>query len=139
MNDTADQNTPYYRLDPEDPRYYRFGRTLESVLLNVHRPLGGTPLRLLVGGGVTTLARRSLQPIGDLSYDPSCFRLVRTSGQLIVSRSGGNPDTIIDFEDQLYFENIPDNTGLWQKLQGPLYPTTGATGARARSGAAMAS
>ena len=25
---------------------------------------------------------------------------------------------------------IPDNTGLWRKLQGPLYPATGTTGKR---------
>lgn len=26
------------------------------------------------------------------------------------------------------YVNIPDNTGLWQKLQGPLFPTAGTTG-----------
>ncbi len=55
-----------------------------------------------------------LQPIGDPSYDPSCYRLVKTEGQLVISRSGGNPDTIIDFVDQLYFTDLPDdnNGGL---------------------------
>lgn len=55
--------TPYYGLgneavfDPDrvtdtDPFYYRFGRTLRSALGNLQRPLGDTPLRLLVGGGI---------------------------------------------------------------------------------------
>ena len=54
--------TPYYgvgnasrneeeRVTDDDPRYYRFGRTLHSGLVNLQRPLGSTPLRLLVGGG----------------------------------------------------------------------------------------
>ena len=50
-----------------------------------------------------------MQPIGDASYDPSCFRLIRTSGALTVSRSGGMPDLIIPFNDQLYFPNLPEN------------------------------
>jgi len=54
-----------------------------------------------------------LQPIGDASYDPTCFRLVKTEGQLIISRSGGQPDLIIDFVDQLYFTDLPDdNNGV---------------------------
>ena len=53
-----------------------------------------------------------LQPVGDPSYDPSCFRLVRTTGVLTVSRSGGQPPLIITFTDQLYFTNLPpDNNG----------------------------
>lgn len=53
------------------------------------------------------------QPIGDPSYDPSCFRLIRTSGVLTISRSGGNPDMVITFVDQLYFQDLPhDNTGV---------------------------
>ncbi len=54
-----------------------------------------------------------VQPIGDPAYDPSCFRLVRTSGVLTVSRGAGNPDTIIPFVDQLYFTHMPpDNNGV---------------------------
>ncbi|WP_420631305.1 SdrD B-like domain-containing protein [Candidatus Leptofilum sp.] len=54
-----------------------------------------------------------LQPVGDPSYDPSCFRLIRTSGFITVSRSGGNPDLVIPFSDQLYFTDLPqDNTGV---------------------------
>ncbi|HSM55457.1 MAG TPA: SdrD B-like domain-containing protein [Candidatus Sulfomarinibacteraceae bacterium] len=50
--------------------------------------------------------------MGDPGYDPSCFRLIRTTGVLTVSRSGGQSDLIIPFEDQLYFTNLPeDNTG----------------------------
>jgi uncharacterized repeat protein (TIGR01451 family) len=50
-----------------------------------------------------------LQPIGDPSYDPSCFRLIRTTGVLTVSRSGGQSDLIIPFENQLYFTDLPEN------------------------------
>ena len=54
-----------------------------------------------------------VQPIGDPSYDPSCFRLIRVSGVITVSRGGGNPDTIIPFTDQMYFTNLPsDNNGV---------------------------
>ncbi|MBN1977867.1 MAG: hypothetical protein JW918_10730 [Anaerolineae bacterium] len=64
------------------------------------------------------------QPIGDTSYDPSCFRLIHTSGVLTVTRGGGNPDLIIPFDDRdpslsepyggpLYFTNLPsDNTSV---------------------------
>lgn len=53
-----------------------------------------------------------LQPIGDPSYDPSCFRLISTMGVLTVTRSSGKPDLIMPFEDTLYFTNLPpDNTG----------------------------
>ena len=52
------------------------------------------------------------QPVGDPSnYDPGCFRLVHTYGLIIVKlKSGG--EYLIPFEDQLYFENLPDNTGV---------------------------
>ncbi len=65
-----------------------------------------------------------VQPIGDPDYDPSCFRLIRTSGVLTVSRSAGQPNLIIPFDDQnpvlsapyggpLYFTNLPsDNNGV---------------------------
>ena len=53
-----------------------------------------------------------LQPIGDPDlFDTSCFRLVHTYGILIVKLKGGG-ELLIPFEDQLYFENIPDNTGV---------------------------
>ncbi|GEM_PF-838937 len=52
-----------------------------------------------------------LQPVGIPSaYDPGCFRLVRTYGLVIVKLVGGG-EYLIPFEDQLYFEGIPDNTG----------------------------
>src|SRR3990172_6591728 len=38
-----------------------------------------------------------LQPVGGPSYDPGCFRLVRTTGVLTVSRRGGQPPLIITF------------------------------------------
>ncbi len=53
-----------------------------------------------------------LQPIGDPSlYDPGCFRLVRTYGLLIVKLIGGG-EQLIPFVDQLYFTQVPDNTGV---------------------------
>jgi LPXTG-site transpeptidase (sortase) family protein len=52
-----------------------------------------------------------LQPVGvPDNYDPGCFRLVRTYGLVIVKLVTGG-ELLIPFEDQLYFENIPDNTG----------------------------
>ncbi|XCN73970.1 MAG: SdrD B-like domain-containing protein [Candidatus Electrothrix aestuarii] len=53
-----------------------------------------------------------LQPVGipDV-YDPGCFRLVGTYGLLIVKGTDGG-ETLIPFKDQMYFENIPDNTGV---------------------------
>src|SRR5512143_1033507 len=54
-----------------------------------------------------------VQPIGDPSFDPSCFRLIRVSGVLTVSRSAGNPDLIIPFVDKLYFTYMPpDHNGV---------------------------
>lgn len=53
-----------------------------------------------------------LQPIGDPNaYDPGCFRLVRTFGILVVKLVGGG-EKLIPFVDNLYFQNIPDNTGV---------------------------
>ncbi|HMB24328.1 MAG TPA: SdrD B-like domain-containing protein, partial [Anaerolineales bacterium] len=50
-----------------------------------------------------------VQPIGDASgYDPGCFRLVHNYGLVIVKLNDGT-EQLIPFEDQLYFENIPDN------------------------------
>ncbi|MBN2550005.1 MAG: hypothetical protein JXB15_12655, partial [Anaerolineales bacterium] len=56
-----------------------------------------------------------MQPFGDTTYDPSCFRLIRTTGVLTVTRSGGNPPIIYNFTDKLYFtypDIPPDNTGV---------------------------
>ncbi len=54
-----------------------------------------------------------VQPFGDPSYDPSCFRLIGASGVLTVTRSAGNPDLIIPFQDTLYFTDLPtDNTDV---------------------------
>ena len=54
-----------------------------------------------------------LQPLSQPDYDPTCFRLIGTSGVLTVTRSGGNPDMIIPFEENLYFTDLPsDNTGV---------------------------
>ncbi len=49
-----------------------------------------------------------LQPIGDPNFDPTCFRLIRTSGTFTVSISA-QPDLIIPFVDRLYFTDLPPN------------------------------
>ncbi len=52
-----------------------------------------------------------MQPVGDPGlFDANCFRLVRTYGVVIVKLKGGGEE-IIAFEDQLYFQNLPPNTG----------------------------
>ena len=53
-----------------------------------------------------------MQPVGNAAiYNPDCFRLIHTYGLVIVKlKSGG--EYLIPFEDQLYFENIPENTGV---------------------------
>jgi hypothetical protein len=48
-----------------------------------------------------------VQPFGDPSYDPNCFRLVETTGVLTVSTTTG--DVIIPFKDSLYFTDLPQN------------------------------
>ena len=68
-----------------------------------------------------------VQPIGDPDFDPNCFRLIRTWGTLTISRSGGNPDMIINFEDQLYFSDLPkDNTGADGEVHYQFLALTGA-------------
>ncbi len=50
-----------------------------------------------------------LQPVGDAAlFDSSCFRLVHTYALVIVKLNDGT-DVIYNVEDQLYFENIPEN------------------------------
>ena len=50
-----------------------------------------------------------VQPIGDATtYDPGCFRLVRTYGLVVVKLNDGT-EKLIPFVDQMYFENIPEN------------------------------
>jgi len=52
-----------------------------------------------------------MQPVGDPSlFDPSAFRLVRTYAFVIVKLKTGG-ETILSGQDQLYFENIPENNG----------------------------
>lgn len=52
-----------------------------------------------------------MQPIGDPTlFDPSAFRLVRTYAYVIVKLKTGG-ETILSGQDQLYFENIPENNG----------------------------
>ncbi|MFM1770300.1 MAG: hypothetical protein RJA22_2829, partial [Verrucomicrobiota bacterium] len=53
-----------------------------------------------------------MQPSGDpATWDPLCARLVKCYGILIIKRQNGQ-ETLIPFEDRLYFENLPeDNTG----------------------------
>ncbi len=50
-----------------------------------------------------------LQPVGDPSfYNADCFRLVGVFGLVIVKLNDGT-EFLIPFEDQLYFENLPEN------------------------------
>ena len=48
-----------------------------------------------------------LQPFGDPSYDPNCFRLIETTGVVTVTTTSG--DVIIPFKDNLYFTDLPQN------------------------------
>jgi len=52
-----------------------------------------------------------LQPVGDAgSFDADCFRMVNVYGLLIVKlKSGG--ELLIPFQNELYFEHLPENTG----------------------------
>ena len=53
-----------------------------------------------------------MQPVGDPSlFDAGAFRLIHTYAYLVVKlKSGG--EQVLSGEDQLYFENIPDNNGV---------------------------
>lgn len=53
-----------------------------------------------------------LQPVGDPDlYDPTCWRLAKCYGIVIVKLNDGT-ELLIPFEDELYFENLPpNNTG----------------------------
>ncbi|MEZ4643812.1 MAG: SdrD B-like domain-containing protein [Chloroflexota bacterium] len=76
-----------------------------------------------------------LQPFGDPSYDPSCFRLIRTSTVLTVSRGAGQPDLILHVNDlnsdpvyggPLYFTNLPpDNNGVRGEVRYTFLALTG--------------
>jgi len=48
-----------------------------------------------------------LQPFGDPTYDPSCFRLIGTTGVLTVTTTTG--DIVIPINDNLYFTDLPPN------------------------------
>jgi uncharacterized repeat protein (TIGR01451 family) len=52
-----------------------------------------------------------LQPVGDPSqFNAACFRMVNVYGILIVKlKSGG--ELLIPFQNELYFEHLPENTG----------------------------
>jgi hypothetical protein len=53
-----------------------------------------------------------VQPVGDpASFDAACFRLVNVYGILVVKLKTGG-DQLIPFANQLYFQGIPDNTGV---------------------------
>ena len=45
------------------------------------------------------------------SFDADCFRLVNVYGIVIVKLKTGG-ELLIPFQNQLYFENLPDNTGV---------------------------
>ncbi len=55
-----------------------------------------------------------MQPVGDASiFDPSCFRLVKTYAMVVLKGviPGGGITNVYIVEDQLYFENMPENSG----------------------------
>ncbi|HEX6100031.1 MAG TPA: SdrD B-like domain-containing protein [Thermoanaerobaculia bacterium] len=53
-----------------------------------------------------------LQPVGDPgAFDADCFRLVNLYGILVVKLKTGG-ELLIPFQNQLYFQNLPDNTGV---------------------------
>lgn len=52
-----------------------------------------------------------MQPVGDpAGYDASCFRLVKTRAMVVVKLKPSGEKVYI-VEDQLYFENVPENSG----------------------------
>jgi hypothetical protein len=52
-----------------------------------------------------------LQPVGDAgAFDADCFRMINVYGLVIVKLKTGG-EQLIPFQNQLYFEHIPDNTG----------------------------
>lgn len=52
-----------------------------------------------------------MQPVGDPSvFDPASFRLVRTYAMVVVKLKGGG-EQVYNVEDQLYFQNLPENNG----------------------------
>jgi hypothetical protein len=52
-----------------------------------------------------------LQPVGDpASFDAGCFRMVNVYGILVVKLKTGG-ELLIPFQNELYFEHLPDNTG----------------------------
>jgi len=53
-----------------------------------------------------------MQPVGDPRiFDASAFRLVKTYAMVIVKLTSGS-ELVLTGEDQLYFENIPENNGV---------------------------
>jgi len=53
-----------------------------------------------------------LQPVGDPgTFDADCFRMVNVYGIVIVKLKTGG-ELLIPFQNQLYHEHIPDNTGV---------------------------
>lgn len=53
-----------------------------------------------------------LQPVGDPStFDAGCFRMVNAYGIIVVKlKSGG--ELLLPFQNELYFEHLPENTGV---------------------------
>jgi hypothetical protein len=53
-----------------------------------------------------------LQPVGDPgAFDADCFRMVNVYGIVIVKLKTGG-ELLIPFQNRLYFEHVPDNTGV---------------------------
>jgi len=53
-----------------------------------------------------------LQPVGDYTkFDSDCFRMVKVYGIVVVKLTTGG-ELLIPFVDELYFEHLPNNTGV---------------------------
>lgn len=120
-NKIEPEGNPGGRWFNTDSDVIRPGQTITSN--GVHYELGNVRQGFDNNGDFIPDYNAWLQPIGDASYDPSCFRLIHTHGYLTITRSGGNPDVVFYFDDRqaphpvyggpLYFTNLPaDNTGV---------------------------
>ncbi len=65
-----------------------------------------------------------MQPVGDASrFNASCFRLVKTRAMIVVKLIPDGEQVYI-VEDQLYFENLPENRGVIGLVQYEFMPLT---------------
>lgn len=99
--------------NPSDNPDYRPGYPGETVMktTGIWYDLGNVGFGFDNDGDLVPDQNAWMQPIGDASgFDSGCFRIVGTYGLVIVKLKGGG-EKLITFRDQLYFTNIPENTG----------------------------